>query len=467
MTTLNRNDSQHSGSDSLWEQGSILELEVVDLSDSGDGVGRWQQRVVFIPDTVPGDVVRARLVHVKKSYAQAKLLSVLTPSCDRIRPACIVADKCGGCQWQVVSYERQLEAKRNQVVQALERIGGFEQPPVEPMLANGDALHYRNKATYPLSRNSEGQVQAGYYRKGSHRLVNLNQCPVQDERLNPLLAQVKQDIQQRGWSIYNEERHQGRLRHLSLRIGRRTGEILLTLVTTDWRLDGIEEQATLWLEQYPDLVGVALNLNCDRTNRIFGTETRCIVGEPALTEVFAGLQFKIQPTTFFQIYTEQAEALLDVVMQELNPQGEDILLDAYCGIGTLTLPLAQRVQHAIGIEVHAESVVQARQNAQLNQIQNVEFQAGKVEACLSSLAMQPNLVLLDPPRKGCAAAVLDQLRQLEPAKIAYVSCNPATLARDLKHLCADGKYQLIRVQPADFFPQTAHVECAAFLELQH
>ncbi|MGP1384246.1 MAG: 23S rRNA (uracil(1939)-C(5))-methyltransferase RlmD [Thainema sp.] len=467
MTTLNRNDSQHSSSDSLWEQGSILELEVIDLSDSGDGVGRWQQRVVFIPDTVPGDRVRVRLVHVKKSYAHAKLLSVLTPSRDRIRPACIVADKCGGCQWQVVSYERQLEAKRNQVIQALERIGGFEQPQVEPVLAIGDALHYRNKATYPLSRNAEGQVQAGYYRKGSHRLVNLNQCPVQDERLNPLLAQVKQDIQQRGWSIYNEERHQGRLRHLSLRIGRRTGEILLTLVTTDWRLDEIEEQAALWLEQYPDLVGVALNLNCDRTNRILGAETRCVAGEPTLTEVFAGLQFKIQPTTFFQIYTEQTEALLDVVMQELNPQGEDILLDAYCGIGTLTLPLAQRVQHAIGIEVQAESVGQARQNATLNQIHNVEFQAGKVETCLKSLNMQPNLVLLDPPRKGCATAVLDQLRQLQPQKIAYISCNPATLARDLKHLCADGQYQFIRVQPADFFPQTAHVECAAFLELQH
>lgn len=467
MTTLNRNDSQYLDSESLWEQGAILELEVIDLSDSGDGVGRWQQRVVFVPDTVPGDVVRVRLVHVKKSYAHAKLLSVLTPSRDRIRPACIVADKCGGCQWQVVSYERQLVAKRDQVVQALERIGGFEQPQVEPMLAVGDSLHYRNKATYPLSRSTEGQVQAGYYRKGSHRLVNLNQCPVQDERLNPLLAQVKQDIQKRGWSIYNEERHQGRLRHLSLRIGRRTDESLLTLVTTDWRLDGIEEQATEWLEQYPDLVGVALNLNCDRTNRIFGDETRCVAGEPALTETFAGLEFKIQPTTFFQIYTEQAEALLEVVLQALNPQGNEILLDAYCGIGTLTLPLAKRVEYAIGIEVHAESVVQARQNAESNQIHNVEFQAGKVETCLSALSMQPNLVLLDPPRKGCSTAVLDQLRQLQPTKIAYISCNPATLARDLKHLCADGHYRLTRVQPADFFPQTAHVECAAFLELNN
>jgi 23S rRNA (uracil1939-C5)-methyltransferase len=215
-----------------WQQGETLDLDITDLTSSGDGLGRWQERVVFVPDTVPGDTVRARLVQVKSTFGRAKVRQLITPSPDRVRAACIVADKCGGCQWQSIDYPAQLAAKQQQVVAAFTRIGGFENPPVLPILASDAPLGYRNKATYPLGRSPEGQVKAGYFRQGSHKLVNLNQCPVQDERLNPLLAEVKRDIQERGWSIYNETKHQGRLRHLSLRVGRRTGEQLLTLVST-------------------------------------------------------------------------------------------------------------------------------------------------------------------------------------------------------------------------------------------
>ena len=461
MVSSTFNNSKPSA-DGSWQQGQDIELTIADLSDSGDGVGRWQERVVFVPNTVPGDRVRVRLVRVKAKYGHGKLLEVVEPSSDRIRPSCIVADKCGGCQWQPVAYPLQLEAKRNQVIQALERIGGFSDPPVEPMLATASPLAYRNKVTYPLARNASGQVQAGYYRQGSHRLVNLNQCPVQDERLNPLLAEVKQDIQARGWSIYDETHHRGRLRHLSLRIGRRTGDMLLTLVSTAWELTDLEEQAQQWLDRYPQLVGVAINQNGDRTNRIFGDETRCVAGRLEMTEEFAGLQFEIQPTTFFQVYTEQAEALLHDIMHHLNLQGQELLVDAYCGVGTLTLPLAQQVKRAIGLELHPASVTQAQRNAELNELTNVTFVAGPVETTLSQLQEQPDVVLLDPPRRGCDTQVLDLLLELQAPRLVYVSCNPATLARDLKHLCQGG-YQLTRVQPADFFPQTAHVECAAFL----
>ncbi|MHC5826924.1 MAG: 23S rRNA (uracil(1939)-C(5))-methyltransferase RlmD, partial [Nostoc sp.] len=185
--------------------------------------------------------------------------------------------------------------------------------PVDPVLAAPSALNYRNKSTYPLGISATGQVQAGYYQKGSHQLINLNQCPVQDARLNPLLAEVKQDIQQQGWQIYDEQRHQGKIRHLGLRIGRHTGEMLLTLVVKDWNLSGIETQAQEWLKRYPQLVGVSLNRNSDRTNAIFGSETRCIAGVPHLLENFAGLEFKVRPDTFFQVYTETAEALLQVI----------------------------------------------------------------------------------------------------------------------------------------------------------
>lgn len=448
-----------------WQQGQLVEVMITDLNDTGDGVGRWDERVVFVPNTVLGDRVLVRLVHIKPQYAHGKLHRLLEASTHRIRPSCIVADKCGGCQWQHISYEYQLQVKQNQVIQALERIGGFICPPVDPVLAAPSSLGYRNKATYPLGKSTTGQVQAGYYQKGSHQLINLNQCPVQDSRLNPLLKEVKQDIQQRSWTVYDERHHKGQVRHLALRIGRRTGEMLLTMVVKHWDLPGIAAQAQEWLNRYPHLVGVSLNRNSERTNAIFGPETRCIAGQAYLLEQFAGLQFQVRPDTFFQVYTESAEALLQVIMQQLNLQGDEVLVDAYCGIGTLTLPLARALRQAIGLEVQSEAVEQAQLNAQLNGITNVTFQTGAVEKLLPQLEITPDIVLLDPPRKGCDRTVIKSLLQSSPRRIVYVSCKPATLARDIKLLCQTGKYHLTRVQPADFFPQTAHVECAAFLSL--
>ncbi|ALF55969.1 RNA methyltransferase [Nostoc piscinale CENA21] len=449
----------------IWKQGELIEVAIADLTDTGDGVGRYEERVVFVPDTVPGDRVMVRLLHVKPKYAHGKLMQLLQPSPHRIRPSCIVADKCGGCQWQHIDYEYQLEAKRNQVIQALQRIGGFTTPSVDPVLAAVSPLGYRNKSTYPFSVSTTGQVQAGYYQKGSHHLVNLNQCPVQDSRLNPLLGDVKQDIQKRGWKIYNEQRHQGQIRHLGLRIGRRTGEMLLTLVVTDWHLAGITEQAEEWLQRYPQLVGVSLNRNPERTNAIFGDETRTIAGVPYLREQFANLEFQVRPDTFFQVSTETAEALLEVIQAELNLQGNEVLVDAYCGIGTLTLPLAKQVRQTIGLELQAEAVEQAILNANRNSIHNVTFQVGAVENLLPQMGIIPDVVILDPPRKGCDRTVIDSLLRSKPARIVYVSCKVATLARDLKLLCEGGIYKVTRVQPADFFPQTSHVEAAAFLVL--
>ena len=448
-----------------WQQGELIEVGITDLSDTGEGVGRLGGRVVFVPDTVTGDRALVRLIRVKPQYAHGKLHELLEPSVHRVRPSCIVADKCGGCQWQHIDYQHQLEAKRNQVIQALERIGKISQPPVAPVLGAASALEYRNKATYPLKTSVTHQVQAGYYRKGSHQVVNLNQCPVQDARLNSLLAEVKQDIQQQSWRVYDEQYHRGQVRHLSLRIGRRTGEMLLTLIVTDWELPQVVEQAQAWLDRYPQLVGVSLNRNPDRTNAIFGEETRCIAGQPYLQEIFADLQFQLRPDTFFQVYTEQAEALLQVIETQLALQGDEVLVDAYCGIGTFTLPLARRVKQAIGLEMQQVSIEQARINAQLNGIENVSFQAGAVEKLLPQLEVKPDIVLIDPPRKGCDRAVLDALLQIQPRRLVYISCKPATLARDLKILCESGVYQLKLVQPADFFPQTSHVECAALLEL--
>ncbi|MBP0002273.1 MAG: 23S rRNA (uracil(1939)-C(5))-methyltransferase RlmD [Cyanobacteria bacterium SBC] len=455
----------------LWQQGQSIEIEIEDLADSGDGVGRWQQRVVFVPDTVVGDRVRVRLVRVKPQYGRGKVLEVLQPSPNRQRPPCIVADKCGGCQWQQVKYEAQLQAKHRQVVQALDRIGGFDRVKVDAVLTTGEALGYRNKSTYPVRRSSTGAVKVGYYQKGTHKLVNLNQCPVQDARLDPFLAQIKKDIETRKWRVYDETRKTGEVRHLGLRVGRRTGDILLTLVARSIELPGLEEQAKEWLRRYPNLVGVCVNINGKPTNAIFGPKTHCVAGRSFLTEVFAGLTFRLQPTTFFQVNTEAAELIWQEIDRELKLNGDETVIDAYCGIGTFSLPLARRVRWVIGIESHEASVEQARENARSNDLTNVHFRGGKVEVLLGEQSpifqaeseLKPDIVLLDPPRQGCDRAVLEALLRLKVDRIAYISCKPATLARDLGILCESGQYQLDRVQPVDLFPQTAHVESIAFL----
>nr|WP_255502865.1 23S rRNA (uracil(1939)-C(5))-methyltransferase RlmD [Okeania sp. KiyG1] len=472
----------------------MVEITITDLTDSGDGVGRYGQKVIFVPDTVPGDRLLTRLTAVKPKYAYGKLHQLLEASKYRIKPHCIVADKCGGCQWQHISYEYQLQAKQNQVIQALKRIGGLTLSAVDTTLASPAAFGYRNKATYPLSISTTGQVKAGYYQKGSHKVINLNQCPIQDQRLNPLLKEVKQDITGQGWKIYDEQKHTGILRHLSLRIGNNTGEILLTLVVnveeekTKELLPGIEVQAQKWLEDYSRLVGVCVNYNSKATNTIFGQQTVCIAGRLYLNEEFSGLNFQLTPDTFFQVNTKTAEKLIEVVIQELALNGSEIIVDAYCGIGTFTLPLAKYLQQVgvcdndsmeiageellqmggrkglvVGIEVQSVAIKQAQFNAETNHLTNVMFYEGKVEDLLPQLEVKPDVVLLDPPRKGCDRSVLETLLQILPERIVYISCKPATLARDLKFLCSTGKYELRKVQPADFFPQTAHVECAAFL----
>jgi 23S rRNA (uracil1939-C5)-methyltransferase len=441
----------------------MIDLDITGLNHEGAGIGRHQDRVVFVPDTVTGDRLRVKLVQVKKNLAIGQRVEILVPSPHRVRPACIVADKCGGCQWQHIDAQFQAELKQQQIIDALERIGKFTDLPMQPFLTAPNDLGYRNKVTYPLARAKTGQVQAGYYRRGSHKIVNLNQCPIQDHRLNPLLAQIKQDIHTRGWSIYDENQKRGKLRHLGLRLGQRTGEILLTLISAQASLPGLDEQAEQWLERYPDLAGVCLNLQPEPSNRIFGPTTQLIAGRDSCRERFAGLTYALGADTFFQINTAAAEALLTQLQTALNLQGNECLLDAYCGVGTFTLPLAKQVKTAIGIEINEHSVQQAQQNAAINHITNATFLAGTVESCLPTLPDQPDIVLLDPPRKGCSLAVLTEILKRRPHKIAYISCQPPTLARDLHYLCKENHYQLTWIQGCDFFPQTAHVECAVIL----
>ncbi|MEN9208049.1 MAG: 23S rRNA (uracil(1939)-C(5))-methyltransferase RlmD [Gloeomargarita sp. GMQP_bins_120] len=449
--------------DPAWRQGAEIALTITDLNDQGDGVGRWQERVVFVPNTVPGDQVRVRLVWVKPSYAYGTLLGLDAPSPHRVVPLCPVADTCGGCQWQHIDYSYQLVAKQRQIEQALIRIGGLAHPPVAPVPSQQQPWAYRNKVTYPLGLNRAGELQAGFYQKNTHHIVNINRCPVQDPQFDVLLPQLKQDLQQRGWSIYNETTGRGALRHLNLRIGRRTGEVLMTLVSTTAKLPHLQEQARQWQARWPQVVGVCVHVNPKPGNTIFAGETHCVWGRDYLWEEFCGLRWQIRPDTFFQVNTEQAEQLVNTIQKTLVLQGSECLVDAYCGIGTLGLPLARSVRQLVGIEVHPAAIHQAQANARHNRIPNAQFHCGTVETLLPQLALRPDVILLDPPRKGCDPQVMKYLQQNPVPRLVYVSCNPATLARDLRALCTEGPYCLEQVIPLDFFPQTHHVESVSFL----
>jgi 23S rRNA (uracil1939-C5)-methyltransferase len=435
---------------------------VEDLDRQGRGVARHHGRVLFIDDALPGDRLTVQLTTQRRGELHARRLQVLQPSPDRRRPPCILADHCGGCSLQSLAYSAQQRWKQQLVEQTLRRIGGLE-VPVAPLLAAGSDLNYRNRAIIPLERDDQGRLRAGFYRRGSHRIVNMNHCPVLDPRLDALIAPLKQDIEARDWPVDRHGSAGGGLRHLALRLGQHSGELLITLIASHRRLEGLEQQAEQWLQRWPELVGVGLNLQPRPTNQLFGPHTCTLAGRDWLLEPFAGLELRIGADSFFQVNTLQAERVVPLLAEALPP-AHGLVVDAYCGIGTFSLPLAQLGWTVLGIEQHAAAVEQACRNAERNGLaERCRFLAADVAQALAPALETAAAVLLDPPRKGLDGPVLDALRNCPPPQLLYLSCDPATLARDLRQLCAE-RFRLLRLQPIDFFPNTTHVECLAVLE---
>jgi 23S rRNA (uracil1939-C5)-methyltransferase len=443
--------------------GQVLDLQIEGLGHDGQGVGRWQDVALFVPGALPGETVRVRVRRLAKRHLEADLIGVERSSAQRIRPACILAERCGGCSLQHCSPAAQDHLKTDQVLQALRRIGQLD-TVVEPIWSAATALGYRNRALIPLERSVDGVLRAGYYRRGSHRIVNMNRCPVLDPRIDTLIEPIKADLEATGWPVDVNLSHAGGLRHLALRVGHHSGEVLITLVSSHDRLPGLEALAARWRERWPQLVGVGLNLQPRASNVVLGPETRTISGRSWLRERFAGLDLQIGADTFFQVNTAQAERLLPLLADFFQPGPSVPLLDAYCGIGTFSLPLAAAGAPVLGLELHERSVQQATASAQRNGLGGARFEQADVAAVLAERLQGMAGLLVDPPRKGLSAETLAAILQGLPPRLAYISCNPATLARDLGALCATGTYRLQRVQPVDFFPQTAHVECVALLE---
>lgn len=456
--------------------GDEVTLRIEALAAEGLGVGRLDGFVVFVPLGAPGDVVRARVQRVRPRYAEAELLAVLEPGPDRIAPPCPAFGRCGGCALQHLRYEAQLAWKRRWVADALQRIGRLQGVEVRPVLGMDPPWYYRNKSVIPI-RGRPGRLQLGFYARRTHRLVPFPRegCAIQHPRIEAAVRAAARWLNApgRGLAGYDPETGTGLLRHLVVRVGIRTGEVLLGIVVHGPGFAGEDDFARTLAREVEGLVGVLKNVNRDWINAILGPETVTLYGRPYLNEVLGGLRFRVSLASFFQVNPVQAERLYAIALDEALPAGGPApawLVDAYSGTGTLALLAARRLGgrgRVTAVEVDPRAVADARANARLSGLKGVEFLQAAAEEALPRLARQgarPSAVILDPPRKGCDAAVLEACLRLAPRRIVYVSCNPATLARDLGLLTAGGAYRVRLVQPVDMFPQTAHVEVVASLE---
>ncbi|MCG0239826.1 MAG: 23S rRNA (uracil(1939)-C(5))-methyltransferase RlmD [Firmicutes bacterium] len=445
--------------------GETLELEVYGLGHAGEGVARYQNFALFIPWALPGDRIRARVTEVKKNFGRAALEAVLTPSPQRVEPRCPVYAECGGCQLQHLDYAAQLAAKREQVQNALARIGGLREVTVHPTLGMADPWRYRNKAQFPIGRQGD-RVVAGFFAPGTHRIVDIDDCWIQHPVANRILREVKRLVVKYGVPVYDEATHTGVLRHVLVRVARSGRDAMAVLVTATPDLPYDHEIAGELMAAIPELVSLWQNINPERTNVILGAESVHLAGQEGLVDRIGDLEFLISPRSFYQVNPAQTEVLYRKALEYADLQGDEVVVDAYAGIGTISLFLARRARHVYGIEEVPEAVADARANAARNGIGNATFLQGRVEEWLPRLqaeGLRPEVIVFDPPRKGCEPEVLEAAAAMAPRRMVYVSCNPATLARDLGILARHG-YRAVEVQPVDMFPHTHHVEAVARID---
>ncbi|SMC46430.1 23S rRNA (uracil(1939)-C(5))-methyltransferase RlmD [Sporomusa malonica] len=447
------------------EKGKSYNIDITGLGHSGEGVGRYQDFTVFVPQALPGEKVAAVITTVKKTYAVGRLKDVLMPSPHRIIPECGIYNECGGCQLQHLSYQEQLNAKRQQVVDAVTRIGKLPEVKVHPTLGADNPWYYRNKMQFPVGHKN-GKVVVGCFTQGSHDIVDTDNCLIQHQINNDIVREVRTVIDELGIETYDEHTGQGIIRHVLGRVGTATGEVMVVLVTATDRLPQRETIIERLKNKIPNLVSIVQNVNTVRTNIIMGNKTVTIWGRDTITDKLGEFSFAISARSFFQVNTTQAEVLYNQAVQYAGLNGAETVIDAYCGTGTITLFLARKAAQVYGIEVVEPAILDARQNAINNNVANVEFIVGDTVDVMPRLykqGLRPDVIVVDPPRAGCEPKVLETFARMEPKRIVYVSCNPASLARDLAVLSSLG-YIAQEIQPVDMFPQTFHVESVAVIE---
>lgn len=449
----------------------IIELEITAMSAEGNGIGRYTEEegdsglVVFVPRTAVGDRITCQILKVQKSYAYGRIQELLLRSPQRMvdeGAACSVFGKCGGCVFRHVTYEAELQYKWQRVADALSRIGGLTLTP-EPIVGGESSDHYRNKAQYPVAAG-EHRLLVGFYAARSHRLVEQRDCRLQPAVFREILDIVVRWAKKAGVTAFDEQTKTGLLRHIYIRQAEATGQLMVCLVCTSGKLPQ-PELLTAALRQVDGMTSIVVNLNRADTNVILGDSEFPLWGEPYIVDELCGLRFRLSPRSFYQVNRRQAERLYALAAEAAGLTGAETLLDLYCGTGTIGLTMAEKAKTLIGVEVVEQAVEDARRNAEDNGIQNARFlcaDAGEAAAQLRREGVRPNVVILDPPRKGCDPEVIGTVADMAPSRAVYVSCDPATLARDLK-LFAERGYAAVRATPVDMFPRTAHVETVVLL----
>lgn len=437
----------------------IYEGTVESVAFGGEGIIRHNNFVVFVPYTVPGDRIQFRITELKRSFARGKIERILNPSSFRVTPPCPIYFTCGGCQHQEFEYLKSVEEK-SRILEGLLRHGlKLEKIPMEPPIPSPLSYGYRHKMQVAVGESSDGKLLIGLYETLSHRIVDMQTCPIQHPVNNQLLDAFRKAIPSLGWRPYHENSNIGLIRHFLGRVNQK-GEAFAVIIATQKALPYWESLREALSKTVPELQGLAVNVNPMRTNVVLGTQTHLLWGKSFLEESVGKFSFKFGPTSFFQVNPLLLPKVTDKIIEWLAPSKNDKVLDLYCGVGTFSLPLAEHADEVVGIEENSESIEWAKENAKANRIKNVKFIVGRAEDRFQNA---PSLVLLDPPRSGLHPAVLEKLLKLKPKRIAYLSCNPSTLTRDLGVLLKGG-WKLSRATAVDFFPQTSHIEALALLE---
>lgn len=447
------------------EKNTYYDVTFEDLTHDGAGVAKIEGFPIFVPNGLPDERAKIKVIKVKKGYGFGRLIEIYEKSKFRVDAPCPVFKECGGCQLQHLSYEGQMVAKQKQVQEVLTRIGKLPEIKVHSVLGMEHPWRYRNKAQVPVA-DREGGLVAGFYQQRSHEIIDMEACLIQQEKNDEVVQKVKSICDKYKVRAYDEKNHKGTLRHIMARYGLVTEEVMVVLITRTKELPNKEEIIAEIVRLVPNVKSIVQNVNPKRTNVIFGDETAVLWGEEYIYDNIGDIKFAISARSFYQVNPEQTKVLYDKALEYAELSGSETVIDAYCGIGTISLFLAQKAKKVYGVEIVPEAIEDAKRNAALNGIENAEFAVGEAEVVIPNWKKQgikADVIVVDPPRKGCDEALLQTIIEMKPKRVVYVSCNPATLARDLRIL-EDGGFKTAEVQPVDMFPHTVHCEAVAKID---
>ena len=448
-----------------FKKNDLVTLEITDLGSSGEGIGKVDGFTLFVKDALIGDVIQAKIIKLKKNYGYGRLMEIVIPSPARVEARCLKARACGGCQIQPLDYEKQLEYKENKVGGLLERVGKIRDYVMEPIIGMEEPWHYRNKAQFPVGKDKDGKIITGFYAGRTHSIVPLDKCFIQHPLNEQIMSIVQRWMEEFNISSYDEVSHKGLVRHIFTRIGKYTEEVMVCLVINGKKIPK-EAELIERLKQIPGIKSICLNVNRENTNVILGKDIQCLWGQPYITDKIGEISYRISPLSFFQVNPIQTQKLYATALEYAGLTGKETVWDLYCGIGTISLFLAQAAKKVYGVEIVPEAIRDAQENARLNHIENAEFFVGKAEEVLPEQyeknGVYADVIVVDPPRKGCDEKLLACMVQMAPETIVYVSCDPATLARDLNYLSNHG-YKVKKVRCTDMFPHSVHVETVVLL----